>query len=232
MPRKPVKLAWGVRREGRSLWSRNAVRGVSVRGERRKTDSRVEWRAWSASKSKVAAALLRTSNNPSDLLPETGSTCLYLGASYGSTVSHIHDQACGSGNHHGGQVVAVEISPRAMRELSTLAASRPGLVTVLGDARIPSQIAPFMRGKADWIHQDLSIADQAQTFVRLSAAFLRKGGTGLLSLKAASERASQGDDDSRFANAERILEDSDLELVERIELKGLEDQHVVFHIRG
>ena len=231
MPRKPVKLAWGVRREGHSLWTRNAVRGVSVRGERRKTDSRVEWRAWAASKSKVAAALLRTSNNPSDLLPETGSTCLYLGASYGSTVSHIHDHVCGSGNHHGGQVVAVEISPRAMRELSTLAASRQGLVPVLADARIPSQVAPFMREKADWIHQDLSMADQAQTFVKISETFLRPGGTGLLSLKAASERASLGDDDSRFAKAERILEESELELVERIDLTGLEELHVVFHVR-
>ncbi len=232
MPRKPVKLAWGVRREGRSLWTRNAVKGVSVRGERRKTNSRVEWRAWASSKSKVAAALLRTSNNPSNLLPDTGSTCLYLGASYGSTVSHIHDQACGSGNHHGGQVVAVEISPRAMRELSVLAVSRPGMVPVLGDARVPAQVAPFMRGKADWMHQDLSIADQAQTFVKMADAFLRPRGTGLLSLKAASERASQGDDDSRFAKAERILEESNLELVERIDLTGLEEQHVVFHIRG
>ena len=189
MARKPVKLAWGVRREGRSLWTRNAVRGISVRGERRKTDSKIEWRAWAASKSKVAAALLRTSNNPSELLPETGSTCLYLGASYGSTVSHIHDHVCGSGNHHSGQVVAVEISPRAMRELSALATRRIGLVPVLGDARVPSQIAPFIRGKADWIHQDLSIADQAQTFVKMTQAFLRPGGTGLLSLKAASERA-------------------------------------------
>ena len=232
MPRKPVKLAWGVRREGRALWTRNAVRGVSVRGERRKTDSRVEWRAWAASKSKVAAALLRTSNNPSELLPETGSTCLYLGASYGTTVSHIHDHVCGSGNHHGGQVVAVEISPRAMRELSNLAASRPGLVTVLGDARVPTQVTPFIRGKADWIHQDLSIADQAQTFVKMSHSFLRPGGTGLLSLKAASERASQGDDNSRFAKAERILEQSNLELLERIDLTGLEEQHVMFHVRG
>jgi len=232
MPRKPVKIAWGVRREGRSLWTRNAVRGISLRGERRKTDSRVEWRAWTASKSKVAAALLRTTKNPSDLLPETGSTCLYLGASYGSTVSHIHDHVCGSGNHHRGQIVAVEISPRAMRELSTLSASRPGLVPVLGDARLPSQVAPFMRGKADWIHQDLSIADQAQTFVKMAEAFLREGGTGLLSLKAASERASQGDDDSRFAKAERILEKSELELVERIDLTGLEEQHVVFHLRA
>ena len=82
------------------------------------------------------------------------------------------------------------------------------------------------------MHQDLSIADQAQTFVKMADTFLRPRGTGLLSLKAASERASQGDDDSRFAKAERILEESNLELVERIDLTGLEEQHVVFHIRG
>ena len=38
MPRKPVSLGWGVRREGKSLWSRNANKGISVRGERRKRD--------------------------------------------------------------------------------------------------------------------------------------------------------------------------------------------------
>ena len=231
MARKP-KLAWGVRREGRSLWTRNAVRGVSVRGERRKTDARIEWRAWNPSRSKVAAALLRTANDPSQLLPETGSTCLYLGASFGSTVSHIHDQVCGAGNHHGGQVVAVEIAPRAMRDLSEMASIRPGLVPVLGDARQPSQVAPYIRGKADWMHQDLSIADQAETFVRMAGAFLRPNGTGLLSLKAASERSSDGDDDSRFEKAARILRESDLDVIERIDLKGLEEQHVVFHVRN
>ena len=225
------KLAWGIRREGRSLWTRNAVRGVSVRGERRKTDARIEWRAWDPSRSKVAAALLRTANDPSQLLPETGSTCLYLGASFGSTVSYIHDQVCGAGNHHGGQVVAVEIAPRAMRDLSELASIRPGLVPVLGDARQPQTVAPYIRGKADWMHQDLSIADQAETFVRMAGAFLRPGGTGLLSLKAASERSSDGDDDSRFAKAARILRESNLDVIERIDLKGLEEQHVVFHVR-
>lgn len=225
------KLAWGIRREGRSLWTRNAVRGVSVRGERRKTDARIEWRFWDPSRSKVAAALLRTANDPSQLLPETGSTCLYLGASFGSTVSYIHDQVCGAGNHHGGQVVAVEIAPRAMRDLSELASIRPGLVPVLGDARQPQTVAPYIRGKADWMHQDLSIADQAETFVRMAGAFLRPGGTGLLSLKAASERSSDGDDDSRFAKAARILRESNLDVIERIDLKGLEEQHVVFHVR-
>lgn len=230
MPRRPVKLGWGVRREGRSLWTRNAVRGISVRGERRKRDSRIEWRAWDPTRSKVAAALLLTGNDASDMLPEPGSTCLYLGASTGSTVSHIHDHVCGAGNHHGGQVVAVEISPRMMRDLTALASKRPGLVPVLGDARIPHAVAPYIRSQADWMHQDLSIADQAQTFVKMAGAFLKPGGTGLLSLKAASERSSDGDDDSRFEKAARILGESELEVVERIDLAGLEDQHILFHV--
>lgn len=41
--RKPIQLAWGIRKEGRTLWTRNAVKGVSVRDERRKKDSRIEW---------------------------------------------------------------------------------------------------------------------------------------------------------------------------------------------
>jgi len=228
---RPVKLGWGVRREGRSLWTRNAVRGVSVRGERRKKDGRVEWRQWIPSKSKVAAALLRTNNDPTDILPEPSSTSLYLGASSGGTCSHIHDIVCGADNHHGGQVVAVEISPRMMRDLATLAERRSGLVPVLGDARLSHTVSPYIRGKADWMHQDISCANQAETFVKMAGAFLKPGGTGLLSLKAASERSSDGDDDSRFAKAEGILRESELETLERIELTGFEDRHVVFHVR-
>jgi fibrillarin-like rRNA methylase len=228
MANKPRKIVWGVRREGRNLWTRNAVKGISVRGERRKRDGRIEWRRWDPTRSKVAAAILRTREEPSSLLPTPGSTCLYLGASSGGTVSHIHDFVCGAENHHGGQLVAVEISPRMVRDLVKLSDRRPGLVPVLGDARKPEQIAAFIRGKANWIHQDLSIADQAETFVKMATSFLAPGGIGLLSLKAASERASEGDDNSRFQKAEQILRDSDLVFQERMDLKGLEEQHVVF----
>ena len=169
---KPVKLAWGIRRERRSLWSRNAVKGVSVRGERRKRDGRNEWRLWDPNRSKVAASVLKTKRDASALLPEAASTCLYLGASSGGTVSHIHDNVCGAGNHHGGQVVAVDISPRMMRDLVKLAERRQGLVPVLADARNPLAVAPYIRGKADWLHQDLSIGNQAETFVRMTSAFL------------------------------------------------------------
>jgi len=231
MPPRITSLGWGTRLEGRSVWTRNAVRGSSVRGERRKKDGRIEWRKWDAHRSKVAAAILRTRGDPVELLPKIGSRCLYLGASSGGTVSHIHDIVCGSGNHHSGQVVAVEISPRMVRDLVSVSSERVGLVPVLGDAKIFSQISPFLSGKVDWIHQDLSMTDQAQNFVKASEFFLRSGGTGLLSLKAASERASDGDDSSMFDKAQDILNSSKLKLIERIDLSGLEEQHVVFYCR-
>jgi fibrillarin-like rRNA methylase len=62
----------------------------------------------------------------------------------------------------------------------------------------------------------------------MSTSFLAPGGIGLLSLKAASERSSEGDENSRFQKAEQILRDSDLVFQERMDLKGLEEQHVVF----
>ncbi|MBT3847423.1 MAG: fibrillarin-like rRNA/tRNA 2'-O-methyltransferase [Euryarchaeota archaeon] len=230
--RKPQKLAWGIRKEGRSLWTRNAVRGVSVRGEKRKKDSRIEWRHWDPNKSKVAASLLKSKKETSLMIPEVGSTCLYLGASSGTTVSHIHDHVCGSGNHHNGQIIAVEMAPRMMRDLSKLSENRPGLIPVLGDARNPLSIAPYLRGKVDWIHQDISIADQTKSFLHISEIFLKVGGIGLLSLKAASERWIEGGDDSRFEQAKELIEaDRTISLLENIDISHFESQHRVFVIR-
>ena len=79
----------------------------------------------------------------SELLPGPGDTCLYLGASSGTTVSHIHDMVCGSNNHHNGQIIAVEISPRMMRDLSSLAEDRPGLIPILTDARETQAMHPL-----------------------------------------------------------------------------------------
>ena len=218
---KPVKLAWGIRREGRSLWTRNSVKGVSVRNE---------WRLWDPNRSNVGASILKTKGEAASLLPESGSTCLYLGASSGGTVSHIHDNVCGAGNHHDGQVVAVDISPRMMRDLVKLAERRQGLVPVLADARNPLAVAPYIRGKADWLHQDLSIGNQAATFVKMTSAFLADRGTALLSLKAASERWMEGGDDARFEHTKSIIEDCQhLELIEIIDISVFEEQHTVFY---
>ena len=36
----------------KDLWTRNAVKGKSVRGERRKRDGKIEWRRWDPTKSR------------------------------------------------------------------------------------------------------------------------------------------------------------------------------------
>ncbi len=213
---------------GKSIWTKNAVKGISVRGERRRREGKIEWRNWDPNKSKIAASILKTKNNPEIFLPKTGSTCLYLGSSMGGTVSHIHDIVCGSNNHHNGQIVAVDISPRMIKDMTTLSEIRDGIFPVLADARIVGQIAPFLRNHADWIHQDLSIADQAHTFVKIISNLLSSKGIGILSLKAASERSSEGDDNSRFQKAQKIIMDSGIRILERINISSFEDQHEVF----
>jgi fibrillarin-like rRNA methylase len=138
---------------------------------------------------------------------------------------------CGSNNHHNGQIIAVEISPRMMRDLSSLAEDRPGLIPILNDAREARSYAPVMREKAHWIHQDLSIADQAENFISIATSTLKNGGIGLLSLKAASERHFEGDDQSRFSRAEKLIEESELELIEMIDISQYQEQHMVFFVR-
>ena len=108
-----------VKIEGRSLWSRNALKGISLRGERLRRQGRIEWRQWNPFTSKIAAGLLK-SQQPG-ILPTSGSTCLYLGSGHGTTISHLHDQVCGANNQSEGTIVAVDISPRCIRDLIHLA---------------------------------------------------------------------------------------------------------------
>lgn len=226
------QIGWGVQRRGRGLWTRNAVKGVRLRDESLRRDGRIEWRSWNPRASKLAAALIRTKRDPSLLIPEPGSTALYVGAGHGTTISHLHDHLCGSGNHHGGRIVAVDLSPRCIRDLIRLSGARPGISPVLADARHLDDFAPFVPEPVPWILQDVSQAGQVELMIRICERFLAPGGVALLSLKAASERWADGGDKAKFAQAEEHLINSNLQLDERIDLRGFEDQHVMFAIRA
>jgi len=63
-------------------------------------------------------------------------------------------------------------------------------------------------------------------FINSCQQFLADDGTGILSLKSASERDTIG----AFEHAERCLLDAGFTMVERIDLAGWEDQHVLFHV--
>ena len=142
--------------EGRNVWTVNANPGVAVRGESLRKFRGVEHRRWDPNRSKLGAGLLRTRNDPTLLLPNAGSTVLYLGAGHGTTISHLHDHLCGAKNRFGGRLVAVDLAPRCLRDLTYLAEHRPGLVPVLGDARKFDAWGVLIPSRVDWLFQDVA----------------------------------------------------------------------------
>ncbi len=181
----------------------NANPGVAIRGESLRKFRGVEHRRWDPNRSKLGAGLLRTRNEPSQLLPHPGSTVLYLGAGHGTTISHLHDHLCGSKNRFGGRLVAVDLAPRCLRDLTHLAEYRTGLVPVLGDARKFDAWGVLIPSRVDWLFQDVAQAGQVEIFLSAVRRFLSKDGIGLLSLKAASERHSEGGDDDTHCSMQR-----------------------------
>lgn len=216
--------------EGRNVWTVNANPGIAVRGESLRKFRGVEHRRWDPNRSKLGAGLLRTRNDPSLLLPDAGSTILYLGAGHGTTISHLHDHLCGAKNRFGGRLVAVDLAPRCLRDLTYLAEHRQGLVPVLGDARKFDAWGVLIPSRVDWLFQDVAQAGQVEIFLSAVRRFLSKDGIGLLSLKAASERHNEGGDEDIFSEAIAQLT-SEVELLEHINLTGFEDQHALFVIR-
>ena len=228
--RRMRPLSDSVLMEGRNIWTVNANPGVAIRGERLRKFRGVEHRRWDPNRSKLAAGILRTRKDPSDLLPQSGSTVLYLGAGHGTTISHLHDHLCGTSNQYRGRLVAVDLAPRCLRDLTHLAEHRPGLVPVLGDARKFDAWGVLVPTRVDWLFQDVAQAGQVRIFLSAVRRCLSKDGIGLLSLKAASERHQDGGDQDIFDSAIQQLS-QEVEIIEHINLTGFEDQHALFIIR-
>jgi fibrillarin-like rRNA methylase len=222
------QISWAVVVDGRTLWTRNAVPKYSQYGEQLRRFKGVEYRRWDPTRSKLGAGLSRARNTQYDLLPNPGDTCLYLGAGHGTSLSHLHDHVCGNNNEKEGRIIAIDLSPRCLRDLVYLEKIRPGLVPILGDARNSSSWRMMLPTKVDWLLQDVSQADQAEIFIDAAKKFLKKGGKGLLSLKAASERFDASGDKIIFTKVRNQLEHSGMVVNEQIDLHGLEDNHCLF----
>ena len=174
---------------------------------------------------------MRTKRNKSLLLPATGSTILYLGAGHGTSISHLHDHLCGAHNDLNGRIVAVDLAPRCLRDLTYLASARPGLVAILGDARKHSGWGVLMPHQVDWLFQDVAQSGQVEIFIDACQRFLTIGGLGLLSLKAASERWTGEGEHVLFTKVEQQLIENGFDVEESIKLTGYEDNHVLFVAR-
>jgi len=171
-------------REGRELFTRNAVPGVKVYGEPLRTVDAVEYRGWDPWRSKLAALLVHGA--PAELLQRPGSV-LYLGGAHGTTASHLSDLWPGV------PIYVVEKSPSSFVPLLALARRRENLLPILADAQLPERYRADV-GTVDLLYQDVAQRDQVRIFRENAEACLAERGRGLLMLKVRSvtQRRSVG----------------------------------------
>ena len=85
------------------LYTKNLIPSSNVYGEKFIIFRNMEYREWDPYRSKLAAILLK---NPSINIFEKDLNCLYLGASSGTTISHLSDIIIE------GVIYGVEFAPR------------------------------------------------------------------------------------------------------------------------
>jgi fibrillarin-like pre-rRNA processing protein len=211
----------GVYREGRDLYTVNRTPGTKVYGESLSTVEGVEYRAWDPFRSKLAAFLLKGA--PEDVLGKPR-TVLYLGASHGTTASHLSDlwpQAT---------IFAIEKSPTSFAPLLALARTRPGLVPILADAQLPERYQADV-GAVDLLYQDIAQRNQAGIYVENARACLAPGGRGVLMLKVRSV-TQQRPTASVVREARSALVAAHLAVTYETALSPFSREHVALAVRG
>lgn len=179
-----IELFPGVYRVDRLLCTRSIAPGVRVYGERLVQANGVEYRQWDIYRSKLAGAIVK---GLPELPIKPGSVVLYLGASTGTTPSHVSDLVGPEGG-----VFAVEFAQRSMRELLNVCEKRANILPIFGDARQPQGYREHMQGhKADVLYQDVAQPGQADILIKNAEAHLKEGGYAMLCIKSQSVDVTQ-----------------------------------------
>ncbi len=118
-------------------------------------------RAWEPKRSKLAACMKKGLKS----FPfEEDSRLLYLGASSGTTVSHLSDVLIN------GRIYAVEVSYDSFLKLMELAAKRKNVLPIMEDANLVERYGFFVEAP-DTLYQDISQRNQIQIFNRTTEYF-------------------------------------------------------------
>ena len=199
-----------------NIATKNLNPGTSVYGEELIQED-VEYRIWNPRRSKLAAALL---NGLENLELEDTSKVLYLGASTGTTVSHISDIVTG------GRIYAVEFSPTTAKKLVQLSRQRPNIAPILGDATKPKSYMNIVE-KTGLVYCDVAQPTQTELFMRNMNLFADEDGMGLLMIKARSIDVVQKPK-KIFKEQEKKLKEKGFRIIEKVKLEPYEKDHIAF----
>ncbi|MBI5880792.1 fibrillarin-like rRNA/tRNA 2'-O-methyltransferase [archaeon] len=199
------------------LCTKNLVPGRKVYGEDLIKDGNDEYRDWNVTRSKLGAALAK---GVSQIGIYPGSKVLYLGASTGTTSSHVSDIV-----GEDGFVFALDFAPRTTRELMYLCELRKNMSPIIADARRPETYHQYVT-MVDAVFQDIAQRDQAEIFIKNCNAYLKSGGFGILAIKARSVDVAKKPKQI-FMEVKAYLE-KHITIVDYRELEPFERDHCIF----
>lgn len=189
--------------------------GQKVYGEKLVEVEGNEYRLWEPRRSKFGAAII---NGMKTKLIEDDSKVLYLGASSGTTPSHISDITVN------GYLWCVEFSPRMMRKLVELSKNRPNMIPLLEDATRPRNYIPLLQ-KVDVLYSDVAQPKQSELFMDNMRLYLKKDGVGVVMIKARSIDVTKNPK-KIFKEEESKLKSGGFRVIEKIKLDPYEKDHI------
>ncbi|MFQ5920907.1 MAG: fibrillarin-like rRNA/tRNA 2'-O-methyltransferase [Nitrososphaerales archaeon] len=200
------------------ICTENLSKGVDVYGERLIKVHRSEYRVWDPFRSKLAAAII---NGLKHIPIRYRGKVLYLGASTGTTVSHVSDIVGNSG-----LVFAVESAPRVARELiERVAKHRANVIPIIEDARKPSAYFS-VSGSADVVYCDIAQPDQTEIAIANCKAYLKSNGYLLLVIKTRSIDVTKEPQDVVSEEVSK-LRSSRFDVEQIINLKPFDKDHAM-----
>lgn len=200
--------------EGGEILTKSKYPKFRVYGEKILHKNNEEYRVWDPERSKLAAAIIK---GLKFFNLNENSNVLYLGASAGTTVSHISDIA--------NLVFAVEISHRMMRNLLKICEIRKNIIPILGDANHPEDYYERV-SYIDFIYQDVAQPNQVEIFNKNFEVFKAK--YGMLAIKARSVDVTKSPSKIFKKSLNQL---KNFEILESIDLMSFHKDHVLINVK-
>jgi len=207
------------KKDRRMLFTKNLTPGKAFFEESLVKLGGAEFRAWDVTRSKLAAAVKK---GISQIGLKQGDVVLYLGASHGYTPSFVSDIV-----GKDGFVFCLDVAPRVVRDLVFVCEARDNMAPMMKDANHPEQLNDLIASPVDVVYQDIAQRNQLQIFLKNCDAHLKRGGFGLLAVKARSIDVSKRPKEI-FFQIRKDLEQSSMTVVDYRELDPFERDHCFF----
>ncbi len=210
------QISSGIFRDENRLYTKNLIIGKKVYGEKLVDLKEIQLREWDPTRSKMAAAILNgMSVNPI----KEGSKVLYLGASTGTTPSHISDIVGPEGI-----VYCIEFAERVFRSVVELQKDRKNIAPMLVDARKPEEYQWVE--ECDVVYVDIADPQETEISIRNAKQFLKFDGYMMIAIKSRSIDVTK--DPKQVYKEEKVkLQESDFEIVDIIDLEPYEKDHAM-----